>query len=228
MRISASTLSFLEELSLNNNKERFHEHRPKYDHAKQEFLAFVEQAAEKLNAIDPRIDAIDPKKAMFRINRDIRFSKDKSPYKNNFGANIAPGWRKSPFAAYYIHLCPWNNSFIGWWVYRPESIVVTSIRNHIWKHPKKFQKILSQPSFIETFERPLWQTLKRPPRGFDKDHVAIDYIKMKDWYVLHWLKDSEVIHTNFLERIIHMFEIVYEYNAFLNEAIDDVIDELNI
>ena len=126
--ISQSALSFLEHLALNNHKDRFHEHRDLYDVTKWEFLDFIEKLTEKISRFDPFVTNLDPKKAMFRINRDIRFSKDKSPYKPNLWAVITKWWRKSPYAAYYIHIHPGNNSFIGGWLYRPDTEVVAVVK----------------------------------------------------------------------------------------------------
>ena len=225
MSLSPSTLKFLEHLALNNHKDWFHEHRELYDVAKWEFLDLIEKLTEKISDFDPLVTDLDPKKAMFRINRDIRFSKNKSPYKPNFWAVIAKWWRKSPYAAYYIHIHPGNNSFIGGWLYRPDKDVIAVVRDNIAKHHKRFTNIISEKHFVDTFERPLGQSLMRPPKGSEKDHPAIDWIKMKDWYVLHGVKDKELTSKNFLAQATQICKTLHDYNTFFNRAIKEIVGE---
>ena len=125
-----STLNFLKKLTKNNNKEWFDKNRSVYEDAKLEVKALVQQTIEKIATFDPSIASLEPKDCMFRINRDVRFSKDKSPYKNNMGFMIAPGGKKSIKGCYYVHIEP-GNCFVagGIWVPMPEQL--KSIRQEI-------------------------------------------------------------------------------------------------
>jgi len=117
------SLSFISDLKKNNNKEWFHANRKQYDEARGEFIAFVEMMVSEIGMFDPDLGPISPKSTLFRINRDIRFTKDKSPYKTNFGAFIIKGGKKSGNAGYYFHLEP-DGTFAGGGIYHPEANIL--------------------------------------------------------------------------------------------------------
>ena len=176
------SLSFISDLKNNNHKDWFHANRPRYDEARGEFLSFVDTLIGEIQAFDPSVGPVDAKGAIFRINRDIRFSNDKSPYKTNFGAFIVPGGKKSGNAGYYFHLDP-DGSFAGGGVYHPMPDILKKIRNEIYGNPEEFKGIIEGKEFYDYFGDMYDDRLKTPPKGFPKDFEHIDLLKYKSYIV---------------------------------------------
>jgi uncharacterized protein (TIGR02453 family) len=142
-----SILSFLETLEANNTTERMHAHQPEYKTAKQAALDLAQYAIDQITLFDNSIDAIEPKETLFRQAKDIRFSKDKSPYKTNMGIVIAPGGKKSIFPCYYIHLQPGNRSFLAGGLHCPEANVQHAIREYLSTKHQSFTTIITNEHF---------------------------------------------------------------------------------
>ena len=130
-------LQFLQELSENNNREWFNDNRERYEKSRDKIIFLTEVLINEIKKIDPEIAGINPKDCMFRIFRDVRFSKDKQPYKTNFGSFIAKGGRKSIYPGYYFHIEP-NQSFVGGGVYMPQAEPLKAIRNYMAGHAPDF------------------------------------------------------------------------------------------
>ncbi len=220
--IQQYTFDFLADLRKNNVREWFKENRQAYDAAKSDFLQFVEALIEGLGEIDPQIKAANliAKDCMLRINRDIRFSADKSPYKTNFFANLNQGGRKSPFASYYLHLEP-GNSFGGGGVYMPESIHLKAFRSVIDENFTDWQSIVTDKGFKSTFPEGVQapKQLSRPPKGYDKDNPAIEYLKMKGFYTMKGLEDKVLKQKNALDNILEIFATAKPMVEFLNRSL---------
>ena len=144
-------ITFLSELALNNSKPWFEEHRPTYERLRGEWLAFVGQIIDGISRFDPSVGIVSPKDALFRINRDVRFSKDKSPYKTTFSAAICPQGRSSGWPAYYFQVNEAGALFIGGGVWMPEPTILGQIRLHIAEHPERLFAVLADPAFAATF-----------------------------------------------------------------------------
>ncbi len=157
---------------------------------------------------------------MFRINRDIRFSKDKSPYKTNFGGFIASGGKKSSHAGYYLHIEN-NHSFVGGGIYCPPSDVLKAVRKEIFYNPDKFKAIINDPVFIEHFKE-IWDDnkLKKGPKDFPKDFPDLELLKFRNYTVGHYMSNDVVISSDFFGYAVERFKAMYSLNRFLNEAID--------
>ena len=140
-------ITFLSELALNNNKPWFEEHRPAYEQLRGEWLAFVGQVIDGISQFDPSVGIVSPKDALFRINRDVRFSKDKRPYKTTFSAAICPQGRSSGLPAYYFQIDEAGALFIGGGVWMPEPTILGQIRQHIAEHPERLSAVLADPGF---------------------------------------------------------------------------------
>ena len=158
-------ITFLSGLALNNDKPWFEEHRPAYEQLRGEWLAFVGQIIDGISRIDPSVGIVSPKDALFRINRDVRFSKDKSPYKTTFSAAICPQGRSSGLPAYYFQVNEAGALFIGGGVWMPEPTILGQIRRHIAEHPEQLSAVLADPAFAATFGTIEGERLKRPPRA---------------------------------------------------------------
>lgn len=222
--IQSSTFTFLKELKAHNHKEWFHEHKPRYQAAKDDFSALTRALIEGLSEIDPEIraSALEPKQCVLRINRDIRFSADKTPYKTNFFAMMQRGGRKSPFSAYYLSLAPGDVSFMGGGVYLPDSQVLKNIRMGISQHWPEWQALVQDPAFQATFPEGVKtpEKLSRPPKGFDKDDPALAYIQHKGYYTQYYLKDADLMQEDFVKKALEIYQVSQPLVQFLNRAIE--------
>ena len=214
---------FLTQLRKNNNRSWFNANKAQYTEAKKEFEQFVEILIPIIKDIDPGIDVTSAKECMFRIFRDVRFSKDKLPYKTNFGAFIAKGGRKSPFAGYYIHLEP-GESFVGGGVYMPESKYLKAIRTEIYENVEGYKKIINSAAFKKHFSGIYGDKLKSAPRDFPKDFEDIDLLKNKHYVVAQKVANSFWTSEKSIEELIKIFEIQFLFNQFLNRAIKKQIN----
>ena len=218
------TIKFLKDLAKNNNKEWFEANRKRYEAARQDYIELADAIIKGFCKKDKDFETLEGKKCLFRINRDVRFSKDKSPYKTNFGASFERGGRISPFAAYYLHIEPGNKSFIAGGVWQPEPDRMKKIRQEIDYSWSDFKKIITNKKFTSLFgdlEKTKETSLSREPKGYEKDNPAIDYIKLKSWVVSTPLKDDELTDKDLLKKILVAFETMQPMIQFLNNALDE-------
>jgi uncharacterized protein (TIGR02453 family) len=174
-------VAFLSELALHNNKPWFDEHRPTYERLRNEWLGFVDQVIDGAAEFDPRVAIVSPKDAMFRINRDIRFSRDKRPYKTTFSAAICPQGRTSGLPAYYFQVNEAGALLIAGGVHMPARPILDQIRQHIAEHPERLAAALADPTFVAVFGDIEGERLKRPPQGYDEHTPGIEFIKLKSF-----------------------------------------------
>lgn len=208
---------FLEELALNNDRDWFNSNKGHYLEAKEQFDSFINQLIPAIRSFDPLIDLITAKDCTFRIYRDVRFSKDKSPYKTNIGAYISRGGKSSPFAGYYVHIQP-GQSFLAGGVYMPQAEVLKKIREEIYYNIEEFKAIIYDKAFVRTFDQiddPL--KLTRPPKGFPPDFQDIDLLKFKSYAVMHRVEDQVVLQENYLDYAVNIFKVLYPLNNFFNQ-----------
>lgn len=214
-KIEASTLHFLKNLSKNNNREWFTENKDQYIAAQQNVLNMVENLIEKIGAFDEEIMKIDAKKSLYRIYRDVRFSKDKSPYKTNFGAGLGMG-KGNKISGYYLHIEP-GKSFLAGGVYQPEPSVLKEIRKEISMNAKEFQEILQQDDFRNNFRGlSVEAKLQRVPNGFDKDDPMAEFLKLKNLIVVHPISDDALMQENATKNMAKIFQSMKPLNDFLS------------
>lgn len=220
--LQPSTLKFLTSLKKNNNKPWFDANRKAYEAAKTDFAGFIDTVIEAYGKKDPSIAQLKAKDCMFRINRDVRFSKDKSPYKTNFGASINKGGKKSMTAGYYFHLEP-GESFTGGGLYMAMPDQLKNIRQEIDYSWKEFHKIISTKQF-KTVYGDLYMgddmKLVRPPKGYEADNPAIEYIKLKSWIGFHKLSNSDLTSNTLLKKTVTSFEVLKPLLDFLNQGLE--------
>lgn len=210
---------FLTELKQNNNREWFQVNKSKFESAKAEHLALVADILKRFETFEPIISEIEPKNCVFRINRDVRFSSDKSPYKVNFGAYFNSGGKKSFGPGYYLHLEP-GNSFVAGGIWMPETDALKKIRQEIDYNLEGFKKILLNPEFHNTFGGLHGEKLSRPPKDYKEDNPAIEYLKFKSYEMSYIVSDNECFSQNFPEKIIKSYKILQPYNNFLSAALE--------
>lgn len=212
-------LDFLSDLSKNNKKEWMDDNKKRYQEAKSQVIELVAEVIEKASAFDPNLIGIEPKKTLFRINRDIRFGNNKDPYKTNFGASIVNGGRKSGNAGYYLHIKP-DENMIGGGIYQPMPENIQKIRQEIDYNGKKLRSIIEEKSFKEFYGDPYGEDkLKTAPKGYPKDHPDVDLLQLKHYVFMNKVSDSKVTSASFSNDIAKAYEILYPFNQFLQEAI---------
>jgi len=212
---------FLRDLKKNNDKSWFAENKQRYfDEVRDPFLDFIAAFAPRLHKINPHFvaDSRPLGGSLFRIYRDVRFSRDKSPYKTNAGAQFNHEQSKNVHApGFYLHLEP-GEVFAAAGIWHPDAVTANKVRQAIAGNPEKFKRILSAKSFKEhcTISG---EELSRPPRGFSPDHPLIDYLKYKDFLVMTGLSEQEVCAPGFLDRFTTLCRAYAPYVGFLAEAL---------
>ena len=190
--LQSSTIQFLKALKKNNNKEWFDKNRKIYEQAKADYLNFVTILLNEIQGFDTSLMELQPKQCIFRLNRDVRFSKNKDPYKTNFGASFSKGAKKIQTAGYYFHLEPGEN-FVGGGLWMPMAPDLNKVRQEIDYCYKEFSSILKKPAFKSTYgDMDNSMKLVRPPKGFDVDNPALEYLKLKSFVVTRSIKDTEL------------------------------------
>ena len=218
--IKKETVDFLKKLKKNNSKEWFDNNRTKYLAAKENYLDFVTEILHTLKSIDPTLHDIQPKNCVFRINRDVRFSSNKNPYKTNFGASFSKGGKKIACAGYYFHLEP-GACFIGGGYWMPMADDLNKIRQEIDYSFDEFKNIIQQRAFKNTFDTlDNKEILIRPPKGYEKDNPALEYLKLKNFIVMAGIEENELLEKDLIPKVISQFKIMKPLVDFLNRAID--------
>ena len=218
--LQPSTFKFLNSLNKNNNKLWFDANRKQYEQAKQDFLLLTEQLIAGIAVFDPPIALLKAKDCLFRINRDVRFSKDKSPYKNNIAGYFNRNGKKGIGAGYYLHIEP-GKSFAAGGMWMPEPKELANIRQEIDYSFDSWKKIIGNATFKKTFiEGIKGEALVRPPKGYDETNPAIRYLKMKNFVVTKPFTDTEIQSKAFVKDVASTFKAMKPMIDFLNSAID--------
>ena len=213
-------LKFLKDIAKNNDREWFEKNKSKYLEAKNGFDEFLSNLLLELTKFDESIATLNPRKLAFRIYRDVRFSKDKKPYKINMGAGISPNGKLIQEPGYYIHIQPGNKSFMAGGIYMPDSENLARIRQEIDYNTKDFLKILNDRKFKKLFPKlDDFDKLKTSPKGYPKDHPYLDLLKNKSYIVSHPFTDTQVMDKNFVKTVAEACKTIKPLNDFLKEAI---------
>jgi len=220
--LEPQTLKFLSQLKKNNNKPWFDAHRPQYEAARIDFSNFIQLVIDALQKSDTTITGITAKDSQFRINRDVRFSKDKRPYKENFGAFIARGGKKSIYAGYYFHLAP-GNSFMGGGLWQPEPANLKKVRQEIDYNWEEFQSIVKNRTFKKIFGD-LYKgedmSLKRMPKGYEEDHPAINYLKLQSLIAEATIPDEDLTKATLHKKTLAAFQALQPLLNFINRCLE--------
>jgi uncharacterized protein (TIGR02453 family) len=221
--LQSQTLQFLKDLKENNNKPWFDANRKTYETAKKDFAALVETLIKRIEQFDENIAEanLQAKECMFRINRDVRFSKNKDPYKTNFGAWFCKGRKNTVSAGYYLHIDP-SECFFAGGVWMPEPENLKKIRTEIDYNFEEFSNILSAENFKNIFPNGLDREAftVRPPKGYDEANPAIDLIKLKSFTASSVIDSKEILKPNFPTLILEGFKAMQPYIKFLNRAVE--------
>lgn len=218
--INIETLKFLKALEKNNSKEWFDQNRKTYEQAKANYLDFAGEILGRMKKIDTSLADLEPKQCVFRINRDVRFSKNKAPYKTNMGASFSKGGKKVQCAGYYFHLEP-GASFIGGGFWMPMAPELNKIRQEIDYGFEEFNTIINKKKFKTSFgSLSESEKLTRPPKGYEAENPAIELLKLKSFIVMSAVKDAELTGKELANKVVDHFETMKPLVDFLNKAID--------
>ena len=218
-----STLNFLKQLAKNNNKVWLDENRNNYLAAKNDFENFVSSLIKKVSLFDEDIKELQAKDCTFRLNRDIRFSKDKTPYKINMGASINRGGKKSLYAGYYFHLEPGNKSFAAGGLWMPMAPELKKVRQEIDYNLDEFVGILNNKKFINHYTAlEITDDVKliNLPRGYEKTNPAAEYLKLKSFIATKPVSDAELTSPSLINSTSKAFEALMPFIKFLNKALE--------
>ena len=211
-------IKFLKQLKKNNNREWFNKHKPEYEEfVKLPMQSLIAALKQPLAKLAPEMH-VDPKRSMFRIYRDTRFSKDKRPYKTHVAAvfHLKGHWDES--AGYYVHIEP-DGVYVGGGIYAPESSQLKKIRRTIADSPKEFLSIATSKIFEKRFKKLEGEKLQRMPLGFPIDHMMAEWLKYKSLYTgVEW-DVRESYSQKFVDKIVGVYKDLLPLVRFLNEAI---------
>ncbi|TGL03749.1 DUF2461 domain-containing protein [Leptospira levettii] len=220
MKLSIEVIQFLSDLKKNNKRDWFLENKSRFDEIQKELLSYTGALLSGIEKFDSSMKGIDPKSCIFRIYKDVRFSKDKSPYKTHFGIFMRGGNRKIDGTGYYLHIEP-DGSLLGGGCYQPDAQSLYKIRDRIANDSKGFLKIINDAKFYDTFGNEFYaEKVKTVPRGFAKDHPMIETLKYKGFAVAKNLKNGDLTSKLSSEDLVKLFRFVYPLNQFLDQAMN--------
>ncbi|MCY7292305.1 MAG: DUF2461 domain-containing protein [Ferruginibacter sp.] len=219
--LQPATLKFLKDLNKNNNKPWFDAHRPQYETARADFFILVEKLIPAIAKFDEPIGLLTVKQCVFRINRDVRFSKNKAPYKSNMACYFNQAGKNGLGGGYYLHIEP-GKSFAAGGIWVPEPTVLAGIRQEIDYNFSDWKKIIENKKFKQVFTEGIKSNdkLVRPPKGYDTDNPAVEYLKMKSFIVSKPFADGDIQHKNFVAEVAKTFNSIKPLIDFLNTAVD--------
>jgi uncharacterized protein (TIGR02453 family) len=218
--IQSSTLKFLKDIKKNNNRDWFAENKPKYEEAKKDVTQFMQKVIDEVAKFEPSVKGMDASKLVMRIYRDVRFSKDKSPYKINFGIPFSAKGGNVDYPGYYMHIQP-GESFVGGGSWMPNADNLKMIRQEIDYSSKEFKKIVESASFKKTFGKLSEEDkLKTAPKDYPKDHPEIEYLKLKSFTAFAHFSDEDLTDKNAAKKVVEACKTLQPFIKFLQTAIE--------
>jgi uncharacterized protein (TIGR02453 family) len=216
-------LDFLSALSENNHKDWMDANKSWYQDTRAKLLEDATILLKEVTEFEPALATFKPKDCLFRQNRDVRFSANKNPYKNNFGIYFSPTGKKSPGPGYYLQIQP-GNSFLAGGIWMPEADTLKKIRKEIDFSGEQLQRIEHEPAFKKLFASIEGEKLKNSPRDYEGTHPYIEYLKLKSFTVSHPLSDKAILSGAFLTFTADGFRTMKPFLDFLTQALEEVED----
>jgi uncharacterized protein (TIGR02453 family) len=219
--LQPTTIRFLKGLKRHNNKTWFDAHKPEYLDAKTDFETLVSTLLEKMGVMDPSLRNLQLRDCVFRIYRDVRFSKDKTPYKTHLAAGFNQGGKKVHFPGYYLHIAPGGETFCGGGIWRPDGAALKKIRQEIDYNYEEFHQILQDRKFRRLFGNlEDEESLQRAPQGYSDDNPAIEYLKMRNYIAGTGFSDDVLTSRTFSRKVMDAFTAMKPMIDFLGRALD--------
>ena len=219
--LSKDSLQFLDDLKANNNRDWFLDNKKRYEVFKKDYQQLVADFLDAMKPLDPTLEMLEVKNCTFRINRDIRFSKDKSPYKDHVGIWMSSGAKGMNRSGYYVHIAR-AGSFIAGGFYCPEAEDLKKVRKEIAFFHDDLEEIMHDKNFQKEFgdfDRNENNLLKNPPRGYEKDHPAIEFLKLKSFETSQKFNIEEVLKEDFVSKMTQKLIVLKPLNDFINRAL---------
>lgn len=219
--LQLSTIEFFRELKSNNNKDWFDQNRKRYDLVKVDYLSLAGKLLDAMKQEDPSLEMQTAKDCIFRINRDVRFSKNKSPYKTNLGIALHPGGKKGNLAAYYLHIEE-GQSFVGGGLWMPEASLLSKVRKEIHYFYNDLDQIINDEGFKQsygTMDMDPSIKLIRPPKGYDISDPAIEYLKLKSFTAVAKIPDKWITSDQLIPTAIDYFKHLKPLIHFINRGL---------
>jgi len=210
-------LAFLKQLSSHNNRDWMQANKKEYERAKEIFKQEIDKLIKGISQFDESVQGLEPKDCIFRINRDIRFSKDKSPYKTNFGAAMMEGGKKTSNPTYYLHVEP-GKSFLAGGVYMPLPENLKKIRQEIDYNPQELKQVVESKPFKNSFGAMTGEQLKTAPKGYPKDHPNIEMLRFKSFIATRNISDHDLTDEDYMKDILGHFKVLYPFNQYFAVA----------
>lgn len=220
--LTKESLQFLDDLKANNNRDWFQDNKKRYEVFKKDYHQLVSDFLDAMKPLDPSLELLQVKDCTFRINRDIRFSKDKSPYKAHLGVWLSSGAKGANRSGYYVHIEK-GASFIAGGFYSPDSEELKKVRKEIAFFYDDLQEILKEKNFKKEFgslDINENNSLKSMPRGYEKDHPAIEFLKLKSFTTTQKYDISEVTKKDFVAKMSQKLIALKPLNEFINRALE--------
>lgn len=216
--LQAPTITFMSQLAKNNNKPWFDAHKDQYLAVKEDFEQLVTDVLAGLAMMEPAFRDTKARDCIMRIYRDVRFSKDKSPYKTNLGAGFGMAGGKNVYGGYYLHIEPGGKSFAGGGMWQPEGPVLKAIRQEIDYNFDEFSKIINDKQFKKLFKKIDGDRLVKVPQGYSEDNPAIEYLKLKSFTVGTNFADEDLTSKTIAKKIVDAYKTMKPFVDFLNRA----------
>jgi uncharacterized protein (TIGR02453 family) len=215
-----TTIQFLKDLRKNNNREWFEINKPRYEKAKDDFAKFIDLLLAELRKTEPGFAGLTSKDCIFRIYRDVRFSKNKEPYKPNFGAAISIGGKKSGKSGLYIHIEPSgkDGSFLAGGNWMPEAPLLKQIRQEIEYNSEEFKGIISNRTFKKWYGEMEEYKLKKAPKGVDPEHPDVELLKYTSFVVSHPVPTDALKTKELMKTCVTGYKTIKPFLDFLNRA----------
>jgi uncharacterized protein (TIGR02453 family) len=219
--LSVATIEFLQDLKENNNREWFEANKKRYLKVKEEYLGLADSLLSEMKKYDASLEMLSAKDCIFRINRDIRFSTNKSPYKTNLGIGLHPGGKKSMLATYYLHI-ELGQCFVGGGLWMPEAPLLSKVRKEIHYFYPDLKNIIENKDFSKSYgdlDIESGAKLVRPPKGYTVEDPAIEYLKLKSFTASAKLSDPLITSKNLIPTVVKYFQDIKPLLQFLNRGI---------
>ena len=221
-RLTQATLDFIKDLQQNNERGWFQENKDRYEAAKQDFLELVQHVIDGASKFEPALKGQEAKDTMFRIYRDIRFSNNKTPYKDHLCAYLAEGGRKTINPGFYLHINPNNQSFLSMGLWMPPAPELKAVRQEIDYNYEELKGIVEAPAFKKYFKEFGGEKLKTNPKGYDSDNPAIDWLRHKSWSVSYPLSDELLLSDKLSDTLITLMKAAKPMIDFFMRPLQDL------
>lgn len=221
-KLEKSTLAFIADLQQNNNRDWFAINKTRYEEARQDFVLFLSALLQGVVTFEPMAAGQQAKDLVFRFYRDVRFSVNKNPYKDHFGAFLAEGGKKTINPGYYLHITANNQSFIAAGLWLPPAAPLKAVRQEIDYNLVEYERIIKAPEFRQYFGEISGEKLKTNPKGYSSDNPAIPHLRHKSWVAIHKLPDAVITSAALYEECLTAIKLAKPLKDFFMHPMQEL------